>query len=331
MAEKQKVLVYECISAGGLPAIAGNGAAASRLLSQGVMMRNAMIADLTRLKHVRVACATSSSAPLPRYLAHVRSIDTSRLGAAEFLGCEADEHDRVWVVAPESDGLLGRLAEAVGDARWLGCSRDAIRLAGSKTATRECLGGAGMPIPYSWRPGDPEAGSGRRWVVKPDDGAGGEAAYLHPDFASARQDLLARLERGFASTAEAWIEGVPLSLSLLCADGRAELLSINRQRITVQTGQPVRYCGVEIGTEALDSPTGGILAELAEGIATAMPGLAGYVGVDLVWQPSDGPVVIEINPRLTCAYVGLSASLGRNLAGEILPAPYQEASTHALR
>jgi len=29
-------------------------------------------------------------------------------------------------------------------------------------------------------------------------------------------------------------------------------------------------------------------------------------------------VVIEVNPRVTCAYVGLSASLGRNLAAELL-------------
>jgi tyramine---L-glutamate ligase len=33
-----------------------------------------------------------------------------------------------------------------------------------------------------------------------------------------------------------------------------------------------------------------------------------------------GPVVIEVNPRVTCAYIGLSAALGRNLAAELLRA-----------
>jgi predicted ATP-grasp superfamily ATP-dependent carboligase len=37
-----------------------------------------------------------------------------------------------------------------------------------------------------------------------------------------------------------------------------------------------------------------------------------------VLHPRQGPVVIEINPRVTCAYRGLSASLGRNLALELL-------------
>jgi predicted ATP-grasp superfamily ATP-dependent carboligase len=39
-----------------------------------------------------------------------------------------------------------------------------------------------------------------------------------------------------------------------------------------------------------------------------------------VWNERDGPVVIEVNPRVTCAYVGLSAILQRNLAAEILAA-----------
>jgi tyramine---L-glutamate ligase len=41
------------------------------------------------------------------------------------------------------------------------------------------------------------------------------------------------------------------------------------------------------------------------------------VGVDIIVTPA-GPVVIEINPRLTTSYVGLKASIGRNPAGLIL-------------
>ena len=36
--------------------------------------------------------------------------------------------------------------------------------------------------------------------------------------------------------------------------------------------------------------------------------------------PLGDPVVIEVNPRVTCAYVGQSVRLGRNLAAEILNA-----------
>jgi predicted ATP-grasp superfamily ATP-dependent carboligase len=51
-----------------------------------------------------------------------------------------------------------------------------------------------------------------------------------------------------------------------------------------------------------------------------MPGLRGFAGIDVVWHPSRGPVVIEVNPRLTVAYAGLSAALGGNLAAALLAA-----------
>lgn len=374
MTAKEKVLVYECISGGGLAASDdGRGAPGdapdAALLAQGVAMRNALAADLQRLRHVAVTCVATPLAPLPAALTGVsclapeadlaaRPADSAMAAgatkAADFLARTARHYDRVWVIAPESDGLLAALAAAVGSARWVGCSLPAIRLAASKAATRAHLAAHGVPVPAAWHPGDAEPLAGGAWVVKPNDGAGSVDTRLHRDFASARADLLVRRARGLASTLEAWIDGIPLSLSLLCANGRAELLSINRQRIVARPGELVTYAGVDIDAAPVDSPAGRLLAILAQRIAAAVPGLAGYVGVDLVWRPladaghapgaagdgdasglggprgPAGPVVIEINPRLTCAFVGLSARLGRNLAGEILLAQHPEAVAHVL-
>ena len=60
------------------------------------------------------------------------------------------------------------------------------------------------------------------------------------------------------------------------------------------------------------------LAALAAHVAAALPGLRGFVGIDVVWHAQRGPVLIEVNPRLTCAFVGLSQRLGRCLAAEVL-------------
>jgi predicted ATP-grasp superfamily ATP-dependent carboligase len=68
---------------------------------------------------------------------------------------------------------------------------------------------------------------------------------------------------------------------------------------------------------ALD-PRRAPLAQLAARVAAAMPGLRGFVGIDIVWPTRGTPVVIEVNPRLTCAFVGLSQRLGRCLAAEML-------------
>jgi len=60
-----------------------------------------------------------------------------------------------------------------------------------------------------------------------------------------------------------------------------------------------------------------VYQQIASAVAAAIPGLWGYVGVDLIEGP-DGPVVLEINPRLTTSYAGLRDAVGVNPAGLVL-------------
>jgi predicted ATP-grasp superfamily ATP-dependent carboligase len=60
---------------------------------------------------------------------------------------------------------------------------------------------------------------------------------------------------------------------------------------------------------------------LARQAVAVVPGLAGYVGVDVILgDAADGSRdwVIEINPRLTTSYVGLRALCQDNLAERML-------------
>jgi len=133
---------------------------------------------------------------------------------------------------------------------------------------------------------------------------------LVPDWRAAR-DRLAADPRELV--AQPWIDGPALSLSLLC-DGRgARLLSCNRQHVRVAGG---RVTLEAIGVNAV-ADRNGQLAQLAGRIAAAVPGLWGYVGVDFVLT-SQGPVVLEINPRLTTSYCGLRQALGINAAALVL-------------
>ena len=58
------------------------------------------------------------------------------------------------------------------------------------------------------------------------------------------------------------------------------------------------------------------LQSVADIIAHALPGLWGFVGVDLILDPQ--PRVLEINPRLTTSYVGLREAYGINPATWLL-------------
>jgi predicted ATP-grasp superfamily ATP-dependent carboligase len=152
--------------------------------------------------------------------------------------------------------------------------------------------------------------------VKPDDGAGAVATRRHASHAAALADLERRRGAAESATLEPWVEGEALSLSLLCGDGAAELLAVNRQHLALDADGQVTYGGVTVNAAAPDAE----LRRFAAAVARALPGLAGYVGVDVVRHAERGPVAIEVNPRVTCAYVGLSAALGRNLARDVLEA-----------
>ena len=307
----QTLFVYEYLSGGGLDAAPGSVDAAGRgeLLAAGLAMRAALLGELAG-PGVRCACGDGVE-PLPGApggTLRPRPGDTP----LAFVRRESLSHDRVWVIAPESDGLLLQLAEAVAPERWIGSDRAAIRLCSGKRATLAHLAARGLATPLAF-----DAGA-RQWVVKPGDGAGTLDTRRHAQRAAAQADLQQRRARGASATLEPWVDGEPLSLSLLCRDGAAELLSINRQRIAIADDGRLRDDGVAINELALDDARAPALARTAQAVARAIPGLRGFAGIDLVWHPQRGPVVIEVNPRLTCAFVGLSAALGRPLAAEIL-------------
>jgi predicted ATP-grasp superfamily ATP-dependent carboligase len=110
-----------------------------------------------------------------------------------------------------------------------------------------------------------------------------------------------------------FLPGTPLSLSLLAQDGAAWLLACNRQHVTCLDNAFTYRGGTVGGAEGRRE----VLEPLAARIVDALPGLWGYVGIDLV-DTAEGPVVLEINPRLTTSYVGLRDSIGLNPAALVL-------------
>lgn len=312
-----RVFVYEHLSGG-----AADGAS-DELLAAGREMRDAVVHDLLRADDCAVSVAVGPRAPeVPAGALARRS--PPDLCATAFVAHQARLHDRVWVIAPETGGVLAQMRRVVDAERWLGCEAAAIALTSSKRATlaRAAEHGVTTPLAFATSPAT------RRWVVKPDDGAGAVHTRVHNTHAAARDDADTRRMRGEAAVLEAWVAGEPLSLSLLCSAGRVELLSVNRQQLTIDAFGVVSLTGVQIDALPHDDARIGTLRTWARALARAIPGLRGYVGIDLAWHPQRGPVLIEINPRVTMSYVGLSAALDRNLAAAVLAAHHRE-TAHA--
>jgi predicted ATP-grasp superfamily ATP-dependent carboligase len=310
------VFVYEYLSGGGAPDEAAADPATQHLYHQGRSMRDAIVADLVEIDEVEVTCATVGddcpvAAPQLRYASPERGQP-----AREFVRTMARSHDLVWVVAPESEAVLATLAAAVPPEQWIGCDRSTIALTASKSLTARHLAQSGIATTQPWRPGEPVVTS-ERWVVKPDDGAGTCETQMFASFEAAQRELRRRAEHGQVAVLEPWIEGASLSASMLCGALGAEVLAINHQNIDVDERGQVWFRGVNIDVVDRASPLGDQIETVALQVARALPGLRGFVGCDLV-AAAQGPVVIEVNPRLTTAYVGLSRRLARNLARDVL-------------
>lgn len=336
-----RIFVYEYLTGGGIdPAQSAPSSLAdlSALIVEGRVMRDAIVADLHALGGgVEVSVARSrfeTADPARRdYVAR----DGEPMTA--FVARVAREHDYAWIVAPECDGLLMRMYDAVGAARWLGCTKEAIRLASSKSATAALLAVHGIATTPAVEPGDALADTSGRWVVKPDDGAGGLDTLVFDHFDDACEEYEARTAAGRNPVLQQWVDGEPLSLSLACDDGageRVELLSINRQRIGLSASDPaarrpavVEFDGVDVAHIPLASERGRALDDLAQLVGAALPGLRGFAGIDVVWHPERGPVVVEVNPRATVAYAGMSDALGRNVACQLLRAFGVRVGQHA--
>ncbi|HKB11749.1 MAG TPA: ATP-grasp domain-containing protein [Vicinamibacterales bacterium] len=316
-----RVLVYEFASGGGL---AGDRVPRS-LAREGAAMRAALVDDLIAIGGLHiVTTADAHVAPrLPRgvEVTVLPSGDRARAAALDRLIASVDG---VWLIAPETGGCLERLAESVerqGKVLF-GSTADAIARAADKARLPARLAAAGVRHPLT-RPIGPVADRRDRGaaiaypaVVKPARGAGSDgvilvrtARGLERAVADARQAA-----RGGAVVAQEFIPGTPASVSLL-ADGRdAIALALNAQAIA--SPRSFAYRG---GTTPLEHPLSSAALAAALAACRALPGLRGFVGVDLILTGTD-VFVIEVNARLTTAFLGLRAAIDDNVAALALTA-----------
>ncbi|MGY0193707.1 ATP-grasp domain-containing protein [Leptothrix sp. BB-4] len=312
-----RILVYEHVTAGGLRGLAP-AAVEADLWPMGAAMREAIATDLLALPDRRVARVTVIDARADEQAdpAGRRHDLRPRDGepALDALARLAATHDLVWAVAPETDGLMQACRDRVGAKRWLGSDAAALQVSARKSLTLSALAQAGICTPFDAR----LAQSVSHWVVKPDDGAGATDTRRHADPVAAHADAA---RRSGPVTLQPWIDGEPLSLTLLGHADRLELLSLNRQHLLIEPDGFVHFDRVEpIARPGDGDPRWPALLRLVDLLRVAVPGLRGIVGLDLVWHAQQGPVAIELNARTTCAYVGLSQALGRPLAAAVLDA-----------
>ncbi|HUL41047.1 MAG TPA: ATP-grasp domain-containing protein [Burkholderiales bacterium] len=303
-----RIFVYEHITGGGLL----DQALPVSLAHEGDIMLNALLRDLVDIPGMEIITMRDPRLSALDFRITAHTPRTAEQTARIMERC-IDIADAVWPIAPESGGVLERIHRSVLNRgrRLLGSHPDAVHLAASKRATSCHLESAGIAAVPTYSPAQAVLHDAvGQWVVKPDDGAGCGDTFLFQNLVTAQEWLKARPDN---YVLQPFIPGSALSLCALCRAGEALLLSCNHQRIAVRNGR-FHFLGSVVNA-LID--VDGAFAALADRVAAAIPGLWGYVGIDLV-QCGSRHVVMEVNPRLTTSYAGLRQALGRNPAALVM-------------
>lgn len=243
------------------------------------------------------------------------------------------------IIAPEMGGLLAQLTARVeGEGKpVLGSAATAVTIAADKAWSLKLFQEAGLltpkskvfsrvadggvnPFPVNRFPGPV--------VVKPVDGAGSLGITLVRD----QGQWEIALKRVAATTdhpsflVQEYVAGEPVSVSCLVVPpqnkegpghgrqpgkGVVLPLTLNRQLIASDN---LNFLGVTVPYPHQQAQ---IALDTARKACEVIPGLAGFVGVDLVLS-SRGPVIMEVNPRVTVAYIALREVVNVNLAQYIM-------------
>ncbi len=312
-----RIFIHEYMSGGGLSGQPLPG----RPAHEGLLMLRAILEDFQALRRHQIRSTVDARlrASVPAELP-VTIVDGNR--CAEVFAACLDWADAVLLIAPETDGVLAHLSAQVESAgkRLLGSSSETAAAAGDKATTDSLFHTCGLPTPRTRvirLDGDPTRHVmtfGYPAVVKPVDGAGCEGTSLIRRQAEVPAALrrLQRVTRRQTFLIQEYIAGTPASLSCLSDGTRILPLTLNTQYI--RAGSGLSYRG---GTVHFDHPSRPVAFGLVKDLQRVLPGLRGYFGVDLVLTRS-GPVFIEVNPRLTTAYIGLRRAFPVNLAKAIL-------------
>jgi predicted ATP-grasp superfamily ATP-dependent carboligase len=298
-----KVFVFEYLCSGS----AAGDDVSPHLIPMGSAMLHAVVTDMQAMG-MQVTTLLDHRINMEMGNAHVVRVNSaaqSRI-AFEMLSNQADA---TLVIAPESDGVLEGWIDHLESrgCRHFNSSLAATKLCADKLRAIDHLRKAGLPAPETQQ-FDGQETFQYPIVVKPRQGAGSEWNFV----CHAPSDLK-NIPQWTDWIVQPLMKGISASCSVIVHEGKAVPLLVGQQQI--EGARRLHYRG---GTLPLDAPRG---AELARRAVEAVPGLAGFVGVDMILgdDPSgkeDG--IIEINPRIAMSYIGLRVLCEQNLLEAVI-------------
>ncbi len=322
-----QLLIYEHISGGGC----ADEKMSPSILSEGYGMLSSLVSDFKAAGHGVTTLFDSRLRAFdpPLEADHIVSISSSNELNSN-LKKLAGAVDAVYVIAPESGHTLQSLVELVEASGGLSLNSqiNAIAETSNKKIMNEVLEKKGLVVPETVVIDlDEDVKSIIQLLgeldfpllFKPVDGASCSGLSIVKDgnHVNSAVKKIARESSSKHFVAQNLIRGINVSVSVLSTGEKALPITLNKQIVTLAS--PHEESSYNGGVVPFDHALQEEALKAAQDAVVSVRGLKGYIGVDMVLT-SDGPVVIEINPRLTTSYVGLRRAIELNLAQGIVDA-----------
>lgn len=308
------IFVCEFITGGGL----NDSDLPHELAMQGERMRDALLNDLSLLGY-RIRSTVDTRLTAPPSCASC-SVVNAQDDPWQTWRDEVQKADAVWLIAPETDGYLEKMtAVALQYKKFIiGCDLRTVTLFSNKYKSYQLLQAEGVNTVTTyqvsdWLAKDDRALGEQPWLAKPNDGAGCEETVCFANAVSLRQ-WITQHSKQETHIIQPFLEGTAASIACVMHQGKAMLLSCNQQLVTLKKNS-LHYEGCvvnglkEYWTE---------FSLLANKLASLLPGITGYVGIDLIVGKDNQLTVVEINPRLTTSYIALHEATAYNPAELIM-------------
>lgn len=319
------ILVYEHACGGGF----AEGAVSPGILAEGFGMLRSVASNLKAAGHqVTIILDEGLSRLNPPLEADcVIPIFSFREAQQAILKACADT-DAAYIIAPETGGTLQTLVEFIeqNGVPLLNSRSNGIKAVSDKANLYEILKDNKLRTPKTVRVNVAQyvkeaitAKFDFPVVFKPVDGVGCSGLSIVKN-ESQVEGAIAKIDAELASESfmvQEYIEGEAVSVSLLCTGNKAMPISLNKQNVALSTPDKAScYVG---GCVPFEHKMKQKAFNTAEKVLSCFSGLKGYIGVDLILTEK-GPVIVDVNPRLTTSFIGLSQISGFNFADAIAKA-----------
>lgn len=306
-----RVLVYEFLCGGGW----GEAPFPPSLIREGAAMLQGLLEDFARIPEVtvvstwdeRLSAYPPIDAKIEWHPIHAPGDDVAVLTNV------GRTVDLAIVVAPEFQNELRnrcRLLRELG-VPLLNCDDKTIHLCSDKLKTFQfCIENKIPTIPTQLATVSPEEFP---CIVKLRDGAGCQQMERLTSLAGWNQWSQRVEKTEFLVQPE--LSGLPCSVGVIFRAGKVvSVLPVAEQILSLE--REICYLGGRIPAPSVQRD--GVVS-LIHKVAAALPGLNGYVGFDFLLNPSQlnpsqSPILVEINPRVCTSYVGYRRLTEYNLA-----------------